>query len=97
MEYDRRDFFRDRLTVDELRAIVDAAGVRPGDILSKRSRVYQARRDEIDAMSDDELLAEMVHEPTLIRRPLILDGDRLIVGYDKKALAALAGDETRTG
>ena len=48
-------------------------------------------------MSDDELLVEMVREPTPIRRPLILDGDRLIVGYDKKALAALAGDETGTG
>lgn len=48
-------------------------------------------------MSDDELLVEMAREPTLIRRPLILDGDRLIVGYDKKALTALAGDETGTG
>ncbi|HBY46120.1 MAG TPA: hypothetical protein DEG70_07670 [Chloroflexi bacterium] len=67
------------------------------DILSRRSRVYQARRDEIDAMTGGELLDEMIREPTLIRRPLILDGNRLIVGFDKKALAAIAANETEAG
>jgi len=48
-------------------------------------------------MTDDELLAAMVVEPTLIRRPLILDDDRLIVGFDKKGLAALAEQSEQTG
>ena len=48
-------------------------------------------------MTDDELLAEMIAEPTLIRRPLILDDDRLIVGFDKKGLAALAEQSEQTG
>ncbi len=48
-------------------------------------------------MTDDELLAAMVAEPTLIRRPLILDDDRLIVGFDKKGLAALAEQSEQTG
>jgi len=95
--YDRRDFFRDRLTIDELREVLDRAGVAPTDILSRRSRVYKARSEEIDAMTDDELLAAMVAEPTLIRRPLILDDDRLIVGFDKKGLAALAEQSEQTG
>jgi arsenate reductase-like glutaredoxin family protein len=41
---------------------------------------------EIDAMSDDELISAMINEPTLLRRPVIIDGDRLIVGYDRNAL-----------
>jgi arsenate reductase-like glutaredoxin family protein len=41
---------------------------------------------EIDAMSDDELISAMINEPTLLRRPLIVDGDRLIVGFDRNAL-----------
>jgi len=48
-------------------------------------------------MTGGELLDEMIREPTLIRRPLILDGNRLIVGFDKKALAAIAVNETETG
>lgn len=48
-------------------------------------------------MDDEQLLHEMIVEPTLIRRPLILDGHRLIVGYDKKNLAILAGTQTEMG
>jgi arsenate reductase-like glutaredoxin family protein len=32
----------------------------------------------------------MAGEPRLLRRPLILAGDRLIVGADERAIAALA-------
>jgi len=96
VNYERRDFFRERLTSAELRGILEAAGCRPVDILSRRSRAYQSRRGEIDAMSDEQLLDEMTREPTLIRRPLILDGNRLIVGYDTKSLAMLASDQTET-
>lgn len=79
-----------------MRSILRTANARPADILSKRSRVYQSRRDDIDAMSDDELIVAMIAEPTLIRRPLIVEGDLLIVGFDKKGLATLADRETGT-
>ncbi len=62
----------------------------PIDVLSKRSKVYQARRDEIDAMDDGALLEAMVAEPTLIRRPLIVAGDEAITGFDRKGLTRLA-------
>lgn len=48
-------------------------------------------------MDDQQLLEEMTREPTLIRRPLILDGERLIVGFDKKSLATLASDNAGIG
>lgn len=30
-------------------------------------------------------------EPNLLRRPIVIDGDRVIVGFDERAYAALAG------
>lgn len=48
-------------------------------------------------MDDQRLVEEMTTEPTLIRRPLILDGDRLIVGFDKKGLAEIARSDAETG
>lgn len=49
-------------------------------MLSTRSRVYQARRDELDAMSDDDLVGAMVAEPTLIRRPILVADRAHVVG-----------------
>lgn len=42
-------------------------------------------------MTDDELLAAMVAEPTLLRRPLVIAGGQLVVGFDRAGLKALTG------
>lgn len=75
----RRNFFGDRFTEDELSALLTAIGMTPRHVLSTRSRVYQSRRDEIDSLNDRELVREMVTEPTLLRRPIVVgDGAHLI-------------------
>lgn len=91
MAYDRRDFFRERFSVDELRQVLNSAGVAPTDVLSKRSKAYRERSAEMDAMTNEQLLAAMVDEPTLIRRPLVIAEGELVTGFDRKGLQALAG------
>jgi arsenate reductase-like glutaredoxin family protein len=58
-------------------------------VLSTRSRVYRERKVDIDAMDDDQLLAAMIAEPTLLRRPLVEDNGQLVIGMDRKRLVAL--------
>ena len=79
--YQRREFFKERFTVDELRGLLRAAGLAPRDVLSKRSRVYRERDLEHRDLEDEDLLALMVEEPTRLRRPLVINGDRAIVGH----------------
>lgn len=86
-----RDYFKDRFTVAELRALLAALGLRPADVLSRRARAYRELVGGREAdLTDDELLALIVREPTLLRRPLTARGDRAVVGFDRAALAALA-------
>jgi arsenate reductase-like glutaredoxin family protein len=40
-------------------------------------------------VSDAELVALMAKEPRLLRRPLVVDGRRLVVGFDREALESL--------
>ncbi len=86
--FTRRDYFKDRFTVDELRALLAGAGLRPGDVRSRRSRAY-GRLIGGRAPGDDELLELMVREPTLLRRPLAVADHRTAVGFDRQAPAAL--------
>jgi regulatory protein spx len=90
---ERRDYFRDRFSIEELRSLLAELGIGPADVLSKRSRAYQARRDEIDAMDDAALIGAMVNEPTLLRRPLVVSDKRYTVGFDRKGLEHLTNDE----
>lgn len=88
-----RDYLKDRFTVEELRDLLASLDLRPADVLSRRARAYKELVGGREAgLTDDELLALMVREPTLLRRPLTVRGDRAVVGFDRAALAALADD-----
>lgn len=84
-----RDYFRDRFTRAELTDVLARAGLTPREILSRRSKVYLARADEIDALDGDALLDLMLQEPTLLRRPLVIKGGRHLVGHNQRALEDL--------
>lgn len=58
-------------------------------MLSKRAKAYAARRDELDALDDERLIAAMAEEPTLLRRPLIVADGGYVAGFDRKALEQL--------
>jgi Spx/MgsR family transcriptional regulator len=87
--YERRDFFRDRFTRDELAALLARVGLAPSDVLSRRSKVYKADPGRFDSMSNEELLTLMIEEPTLLRRPLVIHGDEAVIGHNPTKLSEL--------
>lgn len=95
VDYTSRDFFRERFTKDELTGILERAGMGPRDVLSKRSKVYKARGEEIDALDDGALLDLMLEEPTLLRRPLVLGESGAILGHNPAKLAELIDGSQR--
>lgn len=66
-----------------------AANLRPADVLSRRAKAYGTLIGDREP-ADEEMLALMVQEPTLLRRPLAIRGEWVAIGFDKAGLAALA-------
>ena len=88
IELDERDFFADPFTAEELRDLIGDIPV--SEYFSWRSPSFRKLGLKREEMSDDQMLELMAEEPRLIRRPLIMTADgKLIVGTDKKAMAAL--------
>jgi arsenate reductase (glutaredoxin) len=89
VEFERRDYFKDEFTVEELRTLLDEIGMKPSDVLSKRSKAYKdlglADRD----VTEDELLALMPQNQTLLRRPIIVNEGKAVVGYKKDEIESL--------
>lgn len=56
------------------------------DYVSRRSPVFKTR--PLPA-SKHEAIDLMVEQPNLIKRPILIDGDRVIFGYDKAAYDGL--------
>ncbi len=86
IEFRERDFFADQLSEVELRELI---GSRPvSDVFSWQSPSFKKLGLSREELGDDRLVALMLEEPRLIRRPLVRVGSDLIVGADKKALEA---------
>jgi arsenate reductase len=85
--------FRDRLSVEELRLALERAGLSPQEVMSTRSRPYRELGLHGRAVDDDELLALMVENPALIRRPLVIGPGGATVGFNVERLRQVIGTE----
>jgi arsenate reductase (glutaredoxin) len=74
-----REYLREPLSVDELRRIVGLLGVRPIEIV-RRGEAEYAALGLSDATPDEEVLRAMAKHPILIERPILVRGDRAVVG-----------------
>ncbi len=86
IEYEERHLFKNPPTVEELKEIVKRTMNGMDDILSTRSQKYKELEVDIEDLKMSELLEMLSEEPRLLRRPIILDGDNLIVGFNREAL-----------
>lgn len=76
MEYRYREYRDEPLSEAELRDVFAKLGAAPRELL----RAREAKSLEIgDDASDDELIAAMAKHPTLVQRPIAIDGDRAIL------------------
>jgi len=87
-ELELRDIGKDRLTASELDALVGAEDYRK--FLNPRNELYRERKMAENPPTRPEALRLMAAEPNLIRRPVVIAGGRMVLGYDEPALRAVA-------
>jgi arsenate reductase (glutaredoxin) len=66
-------------TAAELRDIVAKLGIRPEELVRKREPLFQSKYAG-RSLSDDEWIEAMVRDPILIERPIVIEGDRAVIG-----------------
>lgn len=84
-----RNYFKDRPTEAEVREL---AALLPGgaqDLVSARSRRFKELGLEGRRLSEAEWVRLLAAEPGIWRRPVITDGKRVVIGFDRKAIEAL--------
>ena len=87
-ELDLRDLGKERLSVEELDALIGKRDHRM--FLNTRNELYRTRKMGQNPPSRDEALKLMAAEPNLIRRPVVLRGSEIVLGYDEEALKRIA-------
>tara|TARA_B100001142_G_C14265257_1_gene628660 strand:- start:357 stop:626 length:270 start_codon:yes stop_codon:yes gene_type:complete len=79
-----RDIFDNPLSESEIMGFLNYTDI--DYIFAKRSPSFKKLGLDIDAMSEHEKIQEMLKEPRLIRRPLVVYKNEIAVGADVKKL-----------
>lgn len=82
-----RDLAKDRLSAAELDRLIGARDYR--EFLNPRNELYRRKNMKTNPPSRAEAIQLMAKEPNLIRRPIIVEGDQIVLGFDEDAIKKL--------
>ena len=80
-----RDLWEEPLSAAELEKLIGSRD--HADFLNTHSEVYRQKKLSENPPSRREAVRLMAKEPSLIRRPVILAGGRVVLGFDEKGMA----------
>jgi Spx/MgsR family transcriptional regulator len=79
-----RDITKDRLSPSELEKLIGSHDHE--DFLRPRSSIFQRKNMKDNPPSRREAISLMAKNPDLIRRPIVVAGGRVVVGYDENGM-----------
>jgi len=86
-ELESRDLDKERLTEAELDELIGERDHK--DFLNTRNELFRTRKMKEHPPSRSEAIKLMAKEPNLIRRPVVLQGSKMVLGFDEEAFRKL--------
>ena len=82
-----RNLDKERLSSDELEKLIGDRDHR--EFLNTRNELYRRKSMKLNPPTRAEAIRMMVGEPNLIRRPVIVAGGRVVLGFDQEKIDSL--------
>jgi arsenate reductase-like glutaredoxin family protein len=86
-QLESRDLDKQRLTETELDELIGSRDYK--EFLNTRNELYRSRNMKDHPPSRAEAIKLMATEPNLIRRPIVIRGSRMVLGFDEEAYRKL--------
>ena len=74
---------------ESLKELIKKLGLATREVLRKKEDPYQQNNLDDPALTDDELLKIMTKHPILIERPIVVRGEKAIIGRPPKKVMEL--------
>lgn len=74
------------LDIEELKAILKMLGLSPRELMRTTEAIYKELKLK-EENDDNKLIEAMVNHPKLIQRPIIVKGDKAIIGRPSSIIA----------
>lgn len=93
VEYTERHIVEENPTYDELTKWYEMSGLALKKFFNTSGMLYKEMqlKDKLPAMSEDEQLQLLATNGMLVKRPLLVTGDTVLVGFKEAEWAKIAG------
>ncbi len=88
LEYREKNIFNLKLTREDIMDMLKHTDSGFDDIISTRSKVFQENDLDLDEMTMNELVEFIIDNPSVLRRPIIIDDRKMQVGYNEDDIRA---------
>ena len=95
LAFEEQNIYHEPLTKDEIKEILMLTDEGIEEIISYRSEAYKNLDIDFDELRVSELLDLFIEEPSLIRRPIIMDDRRLQIGFNDEEIRMFLPREIR--
>ena len=95
ISFKERNIFANPLNKEEIMQVLRMTENGTEEIISTRSRTFQNLKINLDDLSIDQLIDLVEKNPSLLRRPIIMDDRRLQVGYNEDEIRRFLPSKVR--
>lgn len=78
-KFEVTNYLEDVPTKEELRNVISCLDIKPINLIRKSEAIWKEKFKNV-ALSDEELIEAMIAYPKLIERPIVINGNRAVIG-----------------
>jgi regulatory protein spx len=93
--YTEKNIFSIKLSKEDIYKMLEYSENGFEDIISTRSKVFKEKQLEPDTMTTQELVEFIITNPSVLKRPIIIDENELQVGYNNEDITIFLPKELR--
>lgn len=82
-------YLQDPPSPETIKTLLKALNLEPSDIIRKGEALYKTLNIEASEPSAEQLITTMSQNPQLIERPIVLKGDKAVIGRPPESVLSL--------
>ena len=95
LSFIEKNINKEQLNEEEIRYLLRRTENGTDDLISQRSKIIKEGDIDIDSMSTSDLVTFITENPTVLKRPIIIDDHDMQTGYDEEQISIFKRNNTR--
>lgn len=81
-------YLEDNLSFEELKEVIKLLNIKPIDLVRKNEAIWKTEFKN-KSLTDDEVIDAMVKNPKLIERPIVINGNKAVIGRPSEKISEI--------